>query len=289
MKSLSLAIVALGAIVTTSAMAADMAPHMAVKAPPPTPVFSWTGFYIGGNFGYGWGSANNSNNSSSPCPVCLVAPLPDFATLSANEANGVNGVIGGAQVGYNWQITNYLFGIEADFQGSGQNGTNTSASAFFLPIAFFGGASTPSSTTVANTTKLEWFGTARGRVGYVVDNWLVYATGGLAYADIKVSGVVNPATIVALAPNVPFTVGDSATKTGWVVGAGVESALSTNWSWKIEYLYMDFGNVTATGTVPAQGCLGNALACNPTSAGSSRFNTEFTDSIVRVGLNYRFH
>ena len=142
---------------------------------------------------------------------------------------------------------------------------------------------------MANTTKLEWFGTARGRVGYVVDRWLVYATGGLAYADIKISSLVNPATIAALAPNVPFTVGDSATKAGWVVGAGVENALSADWSWKIEYLYMDFGNVTASGTVPAQGCLGNALACNSTSAGSSRYNTEFTDSTVRVGLNYKFH
>jgi outer membrane immunogenic protein len=269
------------------------AADMPLKAPlaSPAPAYSWTGFYIGGNVGYGWGHANNSDNLIAPCPICLVAPLPDFATLAANGSNRVDGAIGGGQIGYNWQVKNYLVGIEADIQASGQRGTNTLNSAFFLPIAFFFGAQTPSATSLTNTTRLDWFGTVRGRLGFVYDRWLVYGTGGLAYGELNVNSAVNPANI-SLVPgfqNVPFNIGGSQTRTGWTLGFGVESALSANWSWKAEYLYMDLGSVTVTGAVPAQGCLGNNLACNPTGAGSGTYATgRFTDNILRVGLNYRF-
>jgi outer membrane immunogenic protein len=294
MKQLSLAVVGiaaflLAAAVSPTANAADM--PLKAPAPPPAPVYSWTGFYIGGNVGYGWGHANNSDNLIAPCPICLVAPLPDFATLAASGSNRVDGASGGGQIGYNWQVKNYLIGIEADIQASGQRGTNTLNSAFFLPIAFFFGAQTPSATSVTNTTRLDWFGTVRGRLGFVVDRWLVYGTGGLAYGELNVNSAVNPANISLLPgfQNVPFNIGGSQTKAGWTLGFGVESALSANWSWKAEYLYMDLGDVTVTGVVPAQGCLGNNLACNPTGAGSGTYATgRFTDNILRVGLNYRF-
>jgi outer membrane immunogenic protein len=289
MKKLATAIAAI-ALIGTPAFAADMAVKVPSPAPIPAPVYSWTGFYVGGNVGYGLGNSNNTNNSDSPCPICLVAPLPNFATLQASGSNHPDGVIGGGQVGYNWQFTNYLFGIEADMQASGQKGTNTTNNAFFLPIAFFGGAMIPSPVTLTNTTRLDWFGTVRGRIGYVVDRWLVYGTGGLAYGQLNVSSSVVPTTIAAAFPNTPYSVSSSETKVGWVVGAGVEESFSPSWSWKVEYLYMDLGNVTATGAVPAQGCLGNNLACNPTAAGgTARYTAGLTDNIVRVGLNYQFH
>jgi outer membrane immunogenic protein len=289
MRKAAIGIVAVAAMIGTPVLAADMA----VKAPPqpPAPVYSWTGFYIGGNVGYGWGHANNSDNLIAPCPICLVAPLPDFATLMANGSNHVDGAIGGGQIGYNWQVQNYLVGLEADIQASGQRGTNSVNSAFFLPITFFFGAQTPSATSLTNTTRLDWFGTVRGRVGFVADRWLVYGTGGLAYGELNVNSAVNPATISLLPgfQNVPFNIGGSQTKVGWTLGFGVENALTTNWSWKAEYLYMDLGSVTVTGAVPAQGCLGNNLACNSTSAGMGTYATgRFTDSILRAGLNYRF-
>ena len=291
MKRILIGIAAIASLLTTSALAADLAARPYTKAPPPPVVlYNWTGFYIGGNVGYGWGHANNSDNLIAPCPICLFAP-PDFATLAANGSNRVDGAIGGGQIGYNWQVKNYLVGIEADIQASGQRGTNTLNSAFFLPIAFFFGAQTPSATSLTNTTRLDWFGTVRGRLGYVYDRWLVYGTGGLAYGELNVNSAVNPANI-SLVPgfqNVPFNIGGSQTKTGWTLGFGVESALSANWSWRAEYLYMDLGSVTVTGAVPAQGCLGNNLACNPTSAGSGTYAAgRFTDNILRVGWNYRF-
>jgi outer membrane immunogenic protein len=288
MRKATIGMVAVAAMIGTPVLAADMP----LKAPPPpVAVFSWTGFYIGGNVGYGWGHANNSDNLIAPCPICLVAPLPDFATLVANGSNRVDGAIGGGQIGYNWQVQNYLVGLEADIQASGQRGTNSANSAFFLPIAFFFGAQTPSATSLTNTTRLDWFGTLRGRVGFVADRWLIYGTGGLAYGELDVNSAVNPATNSLLPgfQNVPFNIGGSQTKVGWTLGFGVESAMTANWSWKAEYLYMDLGSVTVTGAVPAQGCLGNNLACNPTSAGMGTYATgRFTDSILRVGLNYRF-
>jgi outer membrane immunogenic protein len=289
MKKLLLAGFAFGAL-NAAAVAADMAPTAPVytKAPALAPIYDWTGFYLGGNVGYGWGHANNADSFVSPCPVCVIGPAT--ATLSANGSNDFNGVIGGAQIGYNWQVRNSLFGVEADIQASSEKGTNSINSAFVLPIAFF--LPTPltsSPVALTNTTKLDWFGTVRGRFGYVVDRWVAYGTGGLAYGEANVSSAASPATIVAGFPNVPFNVGSTTTRIGWTLGVGVENALSVNWSWKVEYLYVDLGSVTVTGAVPAQGCLGNALACNPTSAGTTTYAVgRITDNVVRFGINYKY-
>jgi outer membrane immunogenic protein len=287
MRKLSLACLAFGAVITPT-IAADMRAAPVYTKAPPAPIYNWTGFYVGGNLGYGLGKASSTDNFLSPCPVCVISPA--IAFLSASESNSVNGVIGGGQVGYNWQVAKALFGIETDIQLSGQRGTNSLNSPFILPIAFFLPTPlTPSATSLTNTTKLEWFGTLRGRAGYVIDRWLVYGTGGLAYGEVNVNSAVSPATIAAAFPNIPFNVSGSATKVGWVLGAGVENALSANWSWKIEYLFMNLGDATATGGVPAQGCLGNSLACNGTSPGTAKYTTKFTDNIVRAGINYKFY
>jgi outer membrane immunogenic protein len=211
-----------------AASAADMQrPAPVYKAPILTParVYDWTGFYVGGNIGYGWGRQD--------------AALTGFGSLgSAN----VDGIIGGGQVGYNWQLNQLVLGLEADIQGSGQKGDGGVAG-----VATY-------------TSKLDWFGTVRGRVGYAFDRWLPYVTGGWAYGGGNVSGTAGGA---------PFST--SSNYSGWTAGAGLEYAFLNNWSVKGEYLYVDFGNgpstVTGAGTI---------------SSG------HLTDNIFRLGVNYKF-
>jgi outer membrane immunogenic protein len=129
--------------------------------------------------------------------------------------------------------------------------------------------------------KLDWFGTVRGRVGYLpTDRVLLYATGGLAYGHLGSD-----------APGLGL--GWGSTRAGWTVGAGAEAAIDRNWSVKLEYLYMDLGNVgganaSATGVTNAPNTPTPGFNTVTTTALTSAFSTRFTDNIVRVGLNYRF-
>ncbi|WP_159726110.1 outer membrane protein [Methylosinus sp. Ce-a6] len=148
-----------------------------VFAPPP-PVFSWTGAYVGLNIGGGFKADN-----------------------SFGAAGDVSGVVGGGQIGYNYQISPlFVVGLETDFQG-----TSLRSSGFLNP-----------------NVSLPWFGTVRGRVGLALldSQLLVYGTGGFAYGEL----------------NTPF---GSDTRTGWTAGGGVEWAFLPNWSAKVEYLYTD--------------------------------------------------
>jgi outer membrane immunogenic protein len=273
------ALVGLGAVSFASAAP----PAAAVVAP-----YNWTGFYVGGNVGYGWGTADNNLSLSQKLD------LPGFATLGATDSNKIKGVIGGAQAGYNWQLTNVLLGVEADFQASGQKGTTVYGATIINPTI-----SGPNPATVTDTNKLDWFGTVRGRLGVTSDRWLVYATGGLAYGKVNVSGNAQPANAFAAIVNAPIVWDQSATKVGWTIGAGVENALSGNWSWKIEYLYMDLGSVTANasggmGTHAGNpgncyGTPGGGICANTSVPASGTVTSKLTDNIVRVGINYTFH
>jgi outer membrane immunogenic protein len=271
------------------------AADLPVKAPQTVlaPVYNWTGFYVGGNVGYGWGTAENNLSLSHP----LVAPGLS-GTLAATDSNKIKGVIGGLQAGYNWQFArNWLAGVEADIQASGQKGSNIYGATIVLAGVSLGN----NAATVTDSNKLDWFGTVRGRLGVTSDRWLVYATGGLAYGSVNVNGNVQPANYPFNATaNAPIVWDQSTTKVGWTIGAGVENALSGNWSWKIEYLYMNLGSVTANysggvGTNP--GGPGNCYA-SPASPGcspvlpvspSGAVVSKLTDNIVRVGINYKFN
>jgi outer membrane immunogenic protein len=143
------------------------------------------------------------------------------------------------------------------------------------------------------TNKIDWFGTVRGRLGLTSDHWLFYTTGGLAYGHVSSSGVFQPLNF----GNTPFVWNNSATKVGWTVGAGIENVFFGNWSWRVEYLYMDLGKLTATTTGGASNCYGAppppppglGVCLLPTSLGTLTTTSHFTDNIVRVGLNYQFH
>lgn len=303
------------AVMAGPAMAADLP----VKAPPPVVVFNWTGLYVGGNLGYSWGRSNNNENffaaglgggpGSTSCAVS--GTQINFALCAANsDQNKLKGVIGGIEAGYNWQIANYLVGVEADFQGSGQKGSQQfTASAPTTANSLVGGTIIPIVSTLAGayTQKLDWLGTLRGRVGFVQDRWLVFATGGLAYGEVKSNGIVS-ATGTATPNTAPFAdcgVGaatcpflplgswtDAQTRIGWTLGVGVEQAIAGNWSWKVEYLHVDLGKVN-TGFATLPGCFGNTASGNPTAscinvgAGSGTISGRITDEIVRIGVNYR--
>src|ERR1700730_7151250 len=275
----SVAVVSL--LSATSGFAADLSPRMYAKAPLATAVvYDWTGFYIGGNAGYSWGRERTDGNLTGTQNVSvfrtagptLISSVTTAAALPLSGRGNMDGFIGGGQIGYNWQSSKWLFGLEADFQGSDERATPDVCTVAGFPLG--------SSILTANY-KLDWFGTARGRVGFLAtDRVLLYATGGLAYGHFS-----------ANAPLVPLSWGS--TRAGWTVGAGAEAAIDRNWSVKLEYLYMDLGYIGgsgATATTVANAPNTPALGFNTvtTTTLTSAFNTRFTDNIVRVGVNYRW-
>jgi outer membrane immunogenic protein len=260
---LAAAFVALG---SASALAADLGAHTYGKAPAmATAATNWSGLYIGGNVGYGWG--NNSTDFS-------FLPTPDeFEVNNASLRARSSGVIGGAQLGYNWQIGSLVTGVEADIQGSGIKG-----SARGTPIFADRGIPDPNG-VLSSEQKLAWFGTVRGRLGVTVTpDLMLYGTGGLAYGRADASanwfqsngGVQNQA---------PASV--SRTQIGWTAGAGAEWMFARNWSAKLEYLYIDLGSASAIRDVTR-----NQVLVPPFAVG---YTWHARENIARVGLNYHFN
>jgi outer membrane immunogenic protein len=255
------------AIVAQPASAADLPARVYTKAPPIVdPIYNWTGFYIGGNVGYSWGRSRDDSSLANGAGTVL---------FRSSDRSNLDGVVGGGQIGYNWQAQNWLWGLEADIQGTGERGSR----AFICPI----GICTPATGGIAAIAvpgpavavsldqKLEWFGTVRGRVGVLATpKVLFYATGGLAYGEVKSGETIGALTAFS----------NSATKTGYTAGAGIEGAIGGNWTAKLEYLYVDLGRVSGSfvTTIPALG--GGFLASN--------YSSRITDNVLRVGLNYRF-
>ena len=268
-RHLSLAIVAalLGA---SPALAADLSPRVYTKAPAYVdPGYNWTGFYAGLNLGYSWGTARDTSTLSNGAGTVLFT--------GADRAN-LDGIVGGGQIGYNWQMQNWVWGLEADIQGTGEKGTHNylcptgvcTPTTFIIGALVFPipGAAVP----FTLSQKIDWFGTVRGRVGILATpRVLFYATGGLAYGDVNSSETIGAPG--GLASN-------SSTKVGYTVGAGVEGVISGNWTAKLEYLYVDLGRVNGTFATTIAAFGGGTIA----SATSSRV----TDNVLRVGINYKF-
>jgi outer membrane immunogenic protein len=172
-------------------------------------------------------------------------------------------VIGGGQIGYNYQINSVVLGIEADIQGSGQKGDG----AFGLPGTPrpAGIAALPTPTvTGTDTDKLDWFGTVRGRLGFATpERLLPYVTGGWAFGNGTISGTT---------PSTTFSSSTNHTG-GWTVGGGLEWAFADHWSAKFEYPYVDFGSGPIV----------------PISPSLNLTTGHLTDNIGRLGVNYRFY
>jgi outer membrane immunogenic protein len=274
----------IGIVITTLAlmMAPAWSADLPLKAPsaaPPT--YSWAGFYLGGNIGGGWGRSNTDPSLVGGNGFTVVQS--DLGSISPH----LDGALGGAEAGYNWQMKSVVFGLETDIQATGQRGSSQLADTLFRQNLCIAPCVPPPPTPVNGTfnysDRLPWFGTLRGRLGFTpAERWLVFATGGLAYGKIESDATMNVPAGACLAPCVlpPSTAGGSFshTKTGWVVGGGVEAALGGNWTGKLEYLHIDLGDTTDTFTA----------ALTTPFAGTYTINSHMTDDIVRAGLNYRF-
>jgi iron complex outermembrane recepter protein len=282
-------------------LALDKAPILAA--------WSWAGPYLGVNYGYGWGKSNTD--------TVLSDASSGAALVATNMSAKLNGMTFGGQSGFNWQSGPWVAGIEADIQQSRQRGraaTLNFTTAICNPAISAFGLDAPVSVRMAQ--KLEWFGTLRGRLGVTpTPESLLYATGGLAVGRIKTSGTITGSSLTltpgviegvteVLVPDVDadgnpievptevpieiptVTAGTSAattsfvshtTKAGFAVGAGAEVRLAGNWTGKVEYLYLDFGRVSASATNPLNA---TPLAIN--------FDSRVTSHTARVGLNYKF-
>lgn len=232
MRTLRLTILTFAAM-TSAAVAADLSRNRYSRSYAPSPVYDWSGFYLGANLGYAWSDASAGATVGG---------------LSLDATQRLNGAAGGVQGGYNWQLGVALLGIEADFQLTSQESTFS----YSAP-----------GVTASGFNRLPWFATVSGRAGIVVDQWLVYGTGGLAFTQIKTTGNATlGGTAVSLNMSEP--------QAGWVIGGGIETALwGTNWTGKIEYLHFD----SIDFTLPAAGAVTRSHA---------------TNDVVRVGVNYRF-
>lgn len=247
-----------GLMAAGAANAADLPARRGFVPAPVTmaPAFMWSGFYAGVNAGYSFND-NKASTVGTPGFVALGANVP------ASLRTGKDGFIGGAQIGYNYQMGNIVLGVETDLQYI----DGKRASSFTGP-AFAG-------ITTAAGSELNYLGTLRARLGLVAsERLMIYATGGLAYG--------NPNNTAAVATGTGALWGGSSdsTRFGYAVGAGAEYALTNNWTAKLEYLYYDLGRRTVTA-----GPL-NAAATATGVAYQARF--ENTGSIVRGGLNYKF-
>jgi outer membrane immunogenic protein len=265
LKKLFLSLATIVSVLTLStAKAGAMGP---VEQP-----FSWTGFYLGANAGYGWGHHSSQlvipGNSAS-----LDFYLPGLAAGAYDSRIGYhqNGFIGGGQIGYNYQFNRALIGIETDFNGAdikdNQDVKISNANTnLFVPWTGSAGA------------RLEWLGTVRGRLGFTPwQQALLYATGGFAYGDVKHS-YKN-----AFAQNNNFFHSSrSRITTGYTVGGGGEWMFTGHWSAKIEYLYYYLGKSTDFTTPGGRSVTAVAGGIRP-------LGNVFRDSgnIVRIGVNYR--
>lgn len=256
MKKVLLGAVAIAAsVISGSALAADL-PLKAIA--PPAPVYSWTGFYIGGNIGGGF-DGTLAGYSGSP------ALAPNFAAnqLPTSLALGDGGIIGGFQAGYDYQVSPlWVVGVEADIQGSGYKGTSSVSPVPNIAIPQV-------LTTVENHS--DYFGTVRGRAGWLATPaFLIYGTGGFAYAREELSLVsTNPFTTIAGA--------STSTKYGYAAGAGFEIMSVPHWMFRVEYLYLGLGTVSTVGVVTAGTPGATLTATQP-----------IRESVLRAGLSYKF-
>lgn len=259
------------------ASAADM-PVKAPVAPIVPAVHNWTGFYVGLNAGGAW-SSGDANYTLPPflATGAGTGPAGDSGSAAAAVASthvSDSGFTGGGQVGYNWQFNNVVLGLEADFNAMNLDNSATAT-----------GLTTPGFPTWSNTVQTsintDWLLTARPRIGYAWNNVLIYATGGLAVTELKLSQSQVNKFPAGTTTQWVESVSSNVTKAGWTVGGGLEYALSNNWSIKGEYLYANFGHETVSGTTINTG--GFAL-------GGQTFTHTFNlhVNIARAGINYKF-
>jgi len=209
----------------------------------PAPIYSWNGIYIGANGGYGWSNLDTDS-------------YDDSGALRGSGTQDRSGGFGGGQIGFNYMLNpNWLIGVEGDYDWASLTGSSDSCS----------------STGCSHSDgKTNWFATARGRVGYVMGDWLIYATGGAAWTH---GSSVRTITSDGAATGESTT--GTSTHPGWTAGAGVEYQFAPGWSVVAQYLYIQ--------------TKGDTEFVYPTSSANRRSDTTSHLNTVRLGLNYRFN
>jgi outer membrane immunogenic protein len=258
-----LGVVGVSSLLIAAPLSAASAAGMPVKAPPPPPppACTWCGWYVGGNAGYGWGSRTNPGYSLTDTSGTGYAPYVASGGFPL-RALSPRGGLGGVQIGYNFQSTKWVWGLEADIQDAAINAAST-VTVQPTPGSAIG--------TDSVSQHLNWFGTVRGRLGIAENNWLFYATGGLIYGGVH-SSLTQSATNTYFATNTT-----NAVRGGGTAGAGVEYDFG-KWSAKLEYLYYDMGRDSTT--IAGTGIFtGIVYTASQRTAGS----------ILRVGLNWHFN
>lgn len=260
------------ALVAGSALAADLPSYKAPPPPPPPPPFTWTGLYGGVNVGYGFGAGDYETGAY------IYPGFPNGGAWSGSQ--NITGALGGGQLGFNYQFSPWLVvGLEADIQAADLNGQRSYLGPGFGP---------PVNLTAVNSAKsVDWFGTVRGRLGFVLPSWpnsMVYGTGGFAYGGLDHSvSVANFFPTAAAASNGRSLFSDTAT--GWTAGGGVEwtPLMFSAWSFKLEYLYTDLGRLNQTVFGPNFFGAAFAVPFFGEHTTSTRWHT------IRAGVNWHFN
>lgn len=241
-----------------AASATDLPLPMPAKAPPlpaPSAPYNWSGVYVGGHLGHFWGRTHVED---------------DGVTTERNART--DGVIAGAMAGYNWQIGPAVVGLEGDFAWTKAHGVGTGGNDGGGGGAGGGGGGAggggdpvliPVITHGPNSYDVRWTTHARGRVGYAFDNWLVFAAGGFAAADLS----FREGTITTTFVPAPVSGGRYY---GWSVGGGIEWAFTPNLIARVEYLYDDFGHKDYVGVL------------------GDRYRVSLTGQTVRGALAWKF-
>ena len=233
MRWMLVAVAAITVAAYRPALAADL--PIPSYPPPLPPAYNWTGIYLGINGGFGTGNSNWSDG--------LVGTTGSFP---------ISGYLIGGTAGFNYQIGEYVFGIEGDGDWTNLNGNSGSTC---------GAITTVLTPPVGCQTQSQWLATVRGRVGYAYDRILLYGTAGAAFGNIQ-TGLNPPSTF------------DSSIEAGWTVGAGLEWAFAQNWTAKVEYLFVDLPNGACTTVGNCGGAAGSIVS--------------FNESVIRAGLNFKF-
>ncbi len=226
----------------------DGAPSYDYAAPYAAAAPTWTGFYLGAHLGGTWGSSEATDTSAN--------------TLNDYWSAAPSGFVAGATLGYNWQLGPMIYGIEGDIGNLGLAGSATTA---YVPFGY----------EASTSTDADFYMTLRGRLGVLMNGWMLYFTGGYLGSDTTVS-VLEQCDVAIFCDEPVVSGSNSSFRNGWTLGGGFEAALEGAWTAKVEYLYYDLGSIDVT--VPA-----SALG------GANTWNIETDGSLVRAGINYRFN
>lgn len=284
MKKLIL-LAAAAVTLATPAFGADLPSRRDAPIDLVSPAFTWSGYYAGVNAGVDWSSRNietivSASQSSILTSATDLTPAP--------YGNSRTGFIGGIQMGYNYQINQFVIGAEVDLMGMVVSKRSVlPVSNIEADVPIIGGFIIPLTVGLNGSTKVsqDWLGTLRLRAGYGIDRILIYGTGGLAFGNADLSAQASAtASVVGL----PIFSGNwngnkNSTSVGFAVGAGVEYAITNNWTMRVEYLYYNLG----AASVVTNGI--SALILSP--AGPSPIavsqKTTIDGNIVRFAINYK--